>query len=234
MRLYGAGSAVRRCVEVPAQQATTLLLDITVWLGGRGFLTLVAELEPVNVGGVLVSRATLHNEDEIRNRDVRIGDRVVVQRAGDVIPKWCGPYFSNVPRIRKFRFPPMYARPSQAASRLEGEVAWRCVNVSCPAMIRQSLAHFSVQGRLDIEGLGQRWIELLVASGRVKPCRSLRSGLTSFLHASGWVNRHQVCGFVDRAKKKKRRCAVFFARSASMWVSRRRNIGGDVRRYGTC
>lgn len=99
-------------VEVPGAAGDDPLLDITVQVGRTGVLTPVAELEPVNVGGVLVSRATLHNEDEIRNRDVRIGDRVVVQRAGMSSPKWCGPYFRNVPRIRSLSFSPMYARPA--------------------------------------------------------------------------------------------------------------------------
>ena len=175
--------------KFPAQQATTLLLDITVQVGRTGVLTPVAELEPVNVGGVLVSRATLHNEDEIRNRDVRIGDRVVVQRAGDVIPEVVRAVLSErAPDSQPFVFPHVCPSCGQAASRLEGEVAWRCVNVSCPAMIRQSLAHFVSKAGLDIEGLGQRWIELLVASGRVKTLPiSLRSGLTSSCIMSGWV-----------------------------------------------
>ena len=110
--------------KFPAQQATTLLLDITVQVGRTGVLTPVAELEPVNVGGVLVSRATLHNEDEIRNRDVRIGDRVVVQRAGDVIPEVVRAVLSErAPDSQPFVFPHVCPSCGQAASRLEGEVA---------------------------------------------------------------------------------------------------------------
>ena len=131
--------------KFPAQQATTLLLDITVQVGRTGVLTPVAELEPVNVGGVLVSRATLHNEDEIRNRDVRIGDRVVVQRAGDVIPEVVRAVLSErAPDSQPFVFPHVCPSCGQAASRLEGEVAWRCVNVSRhdPAIV----GAFRVQG----------------------------------------------------------------------------------------
>ena len=155
--------------KFPAQQATTRLLDITIQVGRTGVLTPVAELDPVSVGGVIVSRATLHNEDEIRNRDVRVGDRVVVQRAGDVIPEVVRAVLSErAADSEPFAFPHICPSCGQEASRLEGEVAWRCVNVSCPAMLRQSLTHFVSKAGLDIEGLGQRWIELLVSSKRVR------------------------------------------------------------------
>lgn len=155
--------------KFPAQQATTRLLDITIQVGRTGVLTPVAELEPVSVSGVVVSRATLHNEDEIRNRDVRVGDRVVVQRAGDVIPEVVRAVLSErSPDSEPFVFPHVCPACGQAASRIEGEAAWRCVNVSCPAVLRQSLAHFVSKAGLDIEGLGQRWIELLVSSKRVQ------------------------------------------------------------------
>lgn len=191
--------------KFPAQQATTLLLDITVQVGRTGVLTPVAELEPVNVGGVLVSRATLHNEDEIRNRDVRIGDRVVVQRAGDVIPEVVRAVLSErAPDSQPFVFPHVCPSCGQAASRLEGEVAWRCVNVSCPAMIRQSLAHFVSKAGLDIEGLGQRWIELLVASGRVKtPADLFTLRVDELLHYErmGVKLATKFVDSLDRAKK---------------------------------
>mgnify|MGYP005807292419 CR=1 FL=1 len=155
--------------KFPAQQATTELLGITIQVGRTGVLTPVAELQPVTVGGVVVSRATLHNEDEIINRDVRIGDRVIVQRAGDVIPEVVGAVLSERPEHAvPFVFPHFCPSCGEPAHRLEGEAAWRCVNMSCPAMIRQSLAHFVSKAGLDIEGFGQRWIEQLIGSGRVK------------------------------------------------------------------
>ncbi len=155
--------------KFPAQQAVTELLDIVIQVGRTGVLTHVAELQPVNVGGVLVSRATLHNEDEILNRDVRIGDQVIVQRAGDVIPDVVGPIPSRRrPDVQPFTFPHICPACGEPAHRLEGEAAWRCVNLSCPAVIRQSLAHFVSKAGLDIERLGSRWINLLVNSGRIK------------------------------------------------------------------
>lgn len=155
--------------KFPAQQATTRLLAITVQVGRTGTLTPVAELVPVNVGGAEVSRATLHNEDEIKNRDVRVGDTVIVQRAGDVIPEVVGPVLSLRPEDAvPFEFPRFCPSCGEPVHRLEGEAAWRCVNVSCSAVLRQSLAHFVSKAGLDIEGFGQRWIELLVSSGRVK------------------------------------------------------------------
>lgn len=155
--------------KFPAQQAVTRLLDITIQVGRTGVLTPVAELDPVSVGGALVSRATLHNEDEIRNRDVRIGDKVFVRRAGDVIPEVVGAVLSErPPEAVPYVFPHQCPSCGAPAHRLEGEAAWRCVNLSCPAMVRQSIAHFVSKAGLDIEGLGQRWIELLVGSGRVK------------------------------------------------------------------
>lgn len=155
--------------KFPAQQAVTRLLEITIQVGRTGVLTPVAELEPVSVGGVLVSRATLHNEDEIRNRDVRVGDKVFVRRAGDVIPEVVGAVLSERPAdSQEYVFPHVCPSCKAPAHRLEGEAAWRCVNLSCPAMIRQSITHFVSKAGLDIEGLGQRWIEQLVGTGRVK------------------------------------------------------------------
>lgn len=155
--------------KFPAQQAVTRLLDITVQVGRTGVLTPVAELEPVQVGGAVVTRATLHNEDEIRNRDVRIGDKVFVRRAGDVIPEVVGAVLAErTPDAAPYVFPHQCPSCGMPAHRIEGESAWRCVNLSCPAMLRQSIAHFVSKAGLDIEGVGQRWTELLVGSGRVR------------------------------------------------------------------
>lgn len=191
--------------KFPAQQATTRLLDITIQVGRTGVLTPVAELEPVSVSGVIVSRATLHNEDEIRNRDVRVGDRVVVQRAGDVIPEVVRAVLSErSPDSEPFVFPHVCPACGQAASRIEGEAAWRCVNLSCPAVIRQSLAHFVSKAGLDIEGLGQRWIELLVSSNRVRTPADLFTLTVSELLHYERMGVKLATKFVDslqRAKK---------------------------------
>ena len=155
--------------KFPAQQAVTRLLDITVQVGRTGVLTPVAELEPVQIGGALVTRATLHNEDEIRKRDVRIGDKVFVRRAGDVIPEVVSAALDErSPDATPYVFPHHCPSCGMPAHRIEGESAWRCVNLSCPAMLRQSITHFVSKAGLDIEGLGQRWTEMLVSSGRVR------------------------------------------------------------------
>lgn len=155
--------------KFPAQQAVTRLLDITVQVGRTGVLTPVAELEPVQVGGALVTRATLHNEDEIRKRDVRIGDKVFVRRAGDVIPEVVSAVLDErSPDAAPYVFPRHCPSCGMPAHRIKGESAWRCVNLSCPAMLRQSITHFVSKAGLDIEGLGQRWTEMLVSSGRVR------------------------------------------------------------------
>lgn len=152
-----------------ARQARTILRRINVQVGRTGVLTPVAELEPVSVGGVVVGRATLHNEDEIRKLDIREGDTVIIQRAGDVIPEVVGP----VPEARPagtepFLFPHTCPVCGSPASRLEGEAAWRCLNLSCPAVIMRSIVHFVSKAGLDVQGVGAKWVEKLIEAGRVK------------------------------------------------------------------
>lgn len=155
--------------KFPAQEVTTELLDISIQVGRTGVLTPVAELAPVRVGGVLVSRATLHNEDEIRIRDVRVGDTVRVRRAGDVIPEVLGPVLelrptSSVP----FEFPLHCPSCTTDVIRQEGESAWRCPNPACPDQNRQSLGHFVSKAGLDIDGVGKNWMQILTARGLIK------------------------------------------------------------------
>lgn len=155
--------------KFPAQQEITSLKDITIQVGRTGALTPVAELEPIAVGGTLVSRATLHNEEEIKRLDVRIGDKVLIQRAGDVIPAIVGVVLKErLPDLKPYQFPHKCPSCGMQAHRIKGEAVWRCLNLSCPAMILESLTHFVSKSGLDIEGLGERWIALLVQSGRVK------------------------------------------------------------------
>lgn len=148
------------------RQAVTRVTRIVVQVGRTGVLTPVAELEPVAVSGVIVSRATLHNEDEIRARDVREGDTVIVQRAGDVIPEVVGPVDRAArPDAPEFVFPALCPSCGEPVRRLPGEAAWRCVNMSCPAVVRESIVHFVSKAGLDMQGVGRKWIEQLVDDG---------------------------------------------------------------------
>ena len=150
-------------------QETTKILDIEVQVGRTGVLTPVAILEPVEIGGVIVKRATLHNQDEIERKDIRIGDTVLVQRAGDVIPEVVMPIKSKrTGKERKFQMPDKCPVCGAKVVKKEGEVAVRCPNKNCPAQIRALLRHFASKGAMDIEGLGEKIIDLLVEKGLVK------------------------------------------------------------------
>ena len=143
--------------KFPAAQETTMVKEIIVGVGRTGILTPVAIMEPVNVGGVMVSRATLHNEDEIIKKDIRIGDTVVIQRAGDVIPEVVKVITSKRTGVEKeFKMPAQCPECGSEIVRLEGEVAHRCINLSCPAQIKEHIKHFASRGAMDIEGLGEK------------------------------------------------------------------------------
>ena len=154
--------------KFPAARGITKLNDIVVQVGRTGVLTPVAELEPINIGGVLVSRASLHNADEIVRLDVRIGDRVIVHRAGDVIPKIVA-VAERGEDTKPFVFPDVCPVCGGAVVRESGMVAYRCVNsLSCPAQIRGELEHFVSKHAFDIDGFGTRQIELFVSLGWIK------------------------------------------------------------------
>jgi len=155
--------------KFPAQEVTTVLLDIGVNVGRTGVITPYAVLEPVEVGGVTVRQATLHNFDFIRQRDIRIGDRVMIKRAGEVIPYVMG----SLPEARSgsekpYRLPGRCPSCSEKLEQVEGEVAVYCVNASCPAQLVRNLEHFAARGSMDIEGMGIKVAELLVAQGLVR------------------------------------------------------------------
>ncbi len=143
--------------KFPAAQETTIIKDILIGVGRTGALTPVAIMAPVNVGGVMVSRATMHNEDEVLKKDVRIGDTVVIQRAGDVIPEIVKVILEKRPIGTKgFEMPKHCPDCNSEIVRIEGEVAHRCVNISCPAQLKEHIRHFASRGAMDIEGLGEK------------------------------------------------------------------------------
>ncbi len=150
--------------KFPAEEATTTLLDIEVQVGRTGALTPVARLAPVFVGGVTVTNATLHNEDEIRRKDVRIGDTVIVRRAGDVIPEVARVVLERRPLdAREFVMPTRCPVCGSHVTRQEDEAVWRCTGgLFCPAQCKQALLHFASRRALDIEGLGDKLVEQLV------------------------------------------------------------------------
>ena len=151
-----------------AIQETTVIENIEVQVGRMGTLTPVAHLKPVNVGGVTVSRATLHNEDEIQKKDIRIGDTVLVQRAGDVIPEVVKVILSNrTGDEMKFVMPQSCPICNTSAVRIEGEAATRCNNAACPAQVKERIKHFASKGAFDIDGLGDKLVDQLVEKGLV-------------------------------------------------------------------
>ena len=153
--------------KFPAQQAQTVVENIGVQVGRTGALTPVAHLKPVNVGGVTVSRATLHNEDEIERLGVEIGDAVLIERSGDVIPKVVRVVKQGADR-RPFRMPRHCPVCGGEIVREEGEAASRCINTNCPARLKESVRHFAARGVMDIDGMGDVLVDQLVSRNLVK------------------------------------------------------------------
>jgi DNA ligase (NAD+) len=156
--------------KFPAEEVTTVVKDIDLQIGRTGILTPVAHLSPVTVAGVVVSRATLHNEDQIHRLDVRVGDTVVIRRAGDVIPEVVQVVPELRPRGAKAYVFPKHVPECGGDGRIErvpGEAAWRCVNKGGPVEQRRRLAHFVGKSALDIEGMGAKTVEALIDAGLV-------------------------------------------------------------------
>jgi len=151
-----------------AEQAETTINDITLQVGRLGTITPVAELEPVLLAGTTVKRASLHNEDEIHRKDIRAGDRVKIEKAGEIIPQVVSvenPGREN--RSEPFHMPKSCPACSEKLVRLDEEVAWRCINPSCPPQVRIRIEHFASRDALDIEGLGPAIVDQLVSQGLV-------------------------------------------------------------------
>ncbi len=192
--------------KFPAEEATTRVRSIDVQVGRTGSITPVARLEPVTVGGVTITNATLHNEDEVRRKDVRVGDTVVVRRAGDVIPE--------VVRVVKEKRPPN-AQPFQMPQRCpvcdsvlerpEGEAVTRCpAGLSCDAQFKEALKHFVSRKAMDIEGLGEKLIEQLVDAGLLKnpaDIYRLRQEQLAGLERMGQKSADNVLRAIEKSKR---------------------------------
>ncbi len=192
------------------RQATTRIIDILPQVGRTGTLTPVASLDPVAVGGVVVRSASLHNMDEIERKDIRIGDSVVIERAGDVIP-----YVVQVitgqrtGEEREFVMPERCPVCGASAYREEGQAAYRCVGLSCPAKLKESLRFFGSRAAMDIEGLGEKLIDQLVERGLVKDIADLYS-----------LSKDQLAGLDRMAEKSAQNLLHALARSQEASLAR--------------
>lgn len=160
--------------KFPAREVTTKLLGIEVEVGRTGVLTPRATLEAVEIGGVIVRNATLHNFDYIAEKDIRIGDRVLVKRAGEVIPYVIGPVLdARTGAEQPYEPPSVCPACGQPVEHFEGEVAWYCVNAACPAQLVRNVEHFVSRGAMDMSGLGIKIVEQLIGAGLVKDVADL-------------------------------------------------------------
>ena len=159
-----------------AERAETVLEDIKIQVGRTGVLTPVANLKPVQLCGTTVSRASLHNQDEIERLDVRIGDSVLIEKSGEIIPKVVAVLTEKRKKnLPKFVYPKKCPVCGAAVERVEGEVAVRCVSPSCPAKLKGRLRHFVHRNAMDIEGLGTVWVDQLVEKGLIKQLEDIYS-----------------------------------------------------------
>ncbi len=187
----------------PAQQQTTVVNDILVQVGRTGALTPVAVLEPVEVGGVKVSRSTLHNMDEIERLGLRIGDSVLIERAGEVIPHVVRVVKEGKPR-REFHMPEKCPECGSRIHKAADEVAYRCVNASCPAKRKESLIHFAGRHAMNIDGLGEKIVDQLVNEGMVKDVADLYSLKLEPLAALDRMGEKSAQNLIDEIEASKK------------------------------
>jgi DNA ligase (NAD+) len=177
--------------KFPAREVTTTLREIRVNVGRTGVLTPSAVLEPVKIGGVIVESATLHNFDFIFEKDIRPGDRVMVKRAGDVIPYIIGPVIDVRTGSEEHYIPPETCPAcDQPVEHVEGEVAWYCVNAACPAQLVRNIEHYVSRGAMDIVGLGIKIVEQLVDAGLIHDVADLYTlRKDQLLNLEGFANK---------------------------------------------
>ncbi len=191
--------------KFPARQATTKVLNIVPQVGRTGVLTPVAELEPVGIGGVTVRNASLHNMDEVNRKDIRIGDTVIVERAGDVIPY----VVKTIPEKRtgherQFTMPATCPVCHAEVERGEGEAAYRCTGLACPAKLKENLKFFGSRGSMDIEGLGEKIIEQLIEKALVRDAGDLYQLTKEQLAALDRMAEKSAQNLLDSIEKSKK------------------------------
>lgn len=196
-----------------AKSVSTRLKDILIQVGRTGTLTPVAVLEPIQLGGTTISRATLHNEDEIHRKDIRIGDMVFIEKGGEVIPKVTGVSLNHRPKEAKtFSFPAQCPQCNSQVVRDEDEVAVRCENLSCPAQLKRSLEHFASRKAMDIEGLGTALVEQLVNRNLIKNVSDLyHLKLTDLvsLERMGEKSSQNLLEMIEQSKKRSLHRLIF-------------------------
>jgi len=199
--------------KFPAEEATTVVRDILVTVGRTGKLTPTAVLEPVEVGGVTVRIAGLHNEDEVRRKDVRVGDTVVVARGGEVIPQVVRVVEELRPEnTRPFRMPGRCPSCDAEVVRPEGEVAHRCTNASCPSQLRERILHWASRGAMDIDGLGEKLASQLVEEGLVHDLADLYEldvDVLAGLDRMGERSARNLLDSLERSKSRGMRHALY-------------------------
>ncbi|MBA2742925.1 MAG: NAD-dependent DNA ligase LigA, partial [Chthoniobacterales bacterium] len=187
-----------------AERVETRLLDIFIQVGRTGVLTPVAALEPVTVSGSRVARATLHNEDEIRRKDIRIGDVVLLEKAGEVIPAVVGVRTDlRTGAEREFQMPTNCPECGSVVQKDEGQVAIRCVNAQCPAQVRRRIEHFASRGAMDIEGLGEMMVGQLVARGLLRDVSDIYTLDATKLSALDRVGEKSIRNLLDGIQRSK-------------------------------
>jgi DNA ligase (NAD+) len=191
--------------KFPPEEKTTILRDIMVSIGRTGRATPFAVLEPVFVGGSTVGLATLHNEDELARKDVRVGDTVIVRKAGDVIPEVVGPVLAKRKRgAKKWKFPELCnCGLNQPLVRLDGEADRRCVSSDCPVQREQKIIYFASRGAMDIEGLGEERVHQLVAAGLIEDAGdlySLRQEQLVELERMGEISARNLINGIEASK----------------------------------
>ena len=199
--------------KFPARQATTKILDIRVQVGRTGALTPVADLEPVRVSGTTITRSTLHNEDEVKRKDIRVGDWVLIERSGDVIPKVVAVMKERrTGKEEKYSFPTRCPVCRSAAFRPEGEVISRCTNPSCPAKLRESLLHFASRRAMNIEGLGDSLVNHLLEKklvGAIPDIYSLRYDDLVSLERMGPKSSQNLLDEIEKSKNRDLASLIF-------------------------